>query len=743
MRLFPKRRIADQRTNSGAKARDVSSPGESLETQGGQKRRSLLWQPFVIGGLAFFLVTGGTILNPGNIRWLMDGDREMNLLGWMFFRNAPVLQQPFGANWQYGMEISSSTVYSDSISLLAFPFKLIKACLPEPFQYFGIWTLLCFLLQSFFAWKLLDRLTDGVWHKVFATLFFVLAPPFLWRIHWHLSLGGHWLILAALYLYFSCRFRPLPWILVLLAASLITPILLAMTILVFLAALVKHYSNGELSVLGGIKTLATTIPLLLFTMWEAGYFMVSAVGAGGFGYYRTSLLGFIDPGIVTGDGGASWSYLLRNLPKAPGNYEGYCFLGTGMILLLVVAGAEMLRCRAASIDWRRLWPLLLVFAFSVVFALSNSVAIGPHVIFHYDVPPILERFIDPFRASGRFIWLAYYMIMVGVLTVVLKGFGRTASLLLISLCFIVQVVDSWKAMASNMRAYEDRSTQASLDSPFWRNAARRYKKILYVLPRDAWDNYALCFFAAANDLPINIGHWARFDANRLEAARLKLFESIKDGQLDSDALYVFESAPCWEWAALRIRHGDSSGVVDGFKIIAPDWGRQDTLAGLTQVMPEYQLGSQLMFMAGGEDAKYLAVGWSEPESWGVWSEGDSASVVLMLAQEPTSDLILQVDGVGFVSTKCPQQEIEVFVNSTNVGRLSYSLQNSNGSRWIRVPREVVVGVNDAVEIDFRFKNDVSPSRLGISGDPRSLALGLKGLTLKSAESSRSPGPGFR
>jgi hypothetical protein len=65
---------------------------------------------FVIGGLAFFLVTGGAILNPGNIRWLMDGDREMNLLGWIFFRNAPVLQQPFGANWQYGMEISSSTV---------------------------------------------------------------------------------------------------------------------------------------------------------------------------------------------------------------------------------------------------------------------------------------------------------------------------------------------------------------------------------------------------------------------------------------------------------------------------------------------------------------------------------------------------------------------------------------------------------------------------------------------------------
>ena len=33
--------------------------------------------------------------------------------------------------------------------LLAFLFKQISAALPERFQYFGIWTLLCFLLQAF------------------------------------------------------------------------------------------------------------------------------------------------------------------------------------------------------------------------------------------------------------------------------------------------------------------------------------------------------------------------------------------------------------------------------------------------------------------------------------------------------------------------------------------------------------------------------------------------------------------
>jgi hypothetical protein len=74
------------------------------------KLRRLPWQPVLIGALAFWLITGGTIIRPDNIRWLMGADPAQYLIGWMFFRNGPIFQQPFGANWQFGMELSSSTV---------------------------------------------------------------------------------------------------------------------------------------------------------------------------------------------------------------------------------------------------------------------------------------------------------------------------------------------------------------------------------------------------------------------------------------------------------------------------------------------------------------------------------------------------------------------------------------------------------------------------------------------------------
>jgi hypothetical protein len=236
-----------------------------------------------------------------------------------------------------------------------------------------------------------------------------LAAPFLYRIHGHFSLEAHRLILASLYLFLSPSFRARSWILLLVVASLITPILLAMTLLVFWAALGKHYFVGAVTLVRVAKAGALTFMILPFVMWEAGHFTVSTPGGGGFGFCRTSLLGFVDPKA----GGLARSQLLRDQPHAPWNYEGFCFLGTGMILLSVVAAAEILRRGVRWIAMGKLWPLLLVFGFSVVFALSNNMALGSYVIFHYDLPLVVERLISPFRGSCRFIWLAYYMLMAG------------------------------------------------------------------------------------------------------------------------------------------------------------------------------------------------------------------------------------------------------------------------------------------------------------------------------------------
>jgi uncharacterized protein DUF6311 len=702
------------------------------------KVRRWPWQPLLLGAIAFALITGGAILHPQSIAWLMARDPAMNLIGWMFFRNGPIWQQPFGANWQYGMELSSSTVYCDSISVLAFPFKILKGWLPANFQYFGLWIFISFLMQGFFAWKLLGRLTkesDGPWLRTVATAFFLIAPMFVWRIHWHFALGSHWLILAAFYLYFSPNLRAASWIILLLVSSLVTPIILAMDLIIFGAALVRGYLSRELTLVVAIRTVIVAFLFLLPVMWQAGYFMVSDVGSTGFGTYRTSLLGFIDPGVEELKGQNSWSYLFPDQPQVYGDYEGFCFLGTGMIILAVVALASAGRSRFKEIQWRPLWPILLIFAFSILFALSNKIGVGPYVLVHYPLPFIAERLISPFRASGRFIWLAYYLLMTGVLVYVLKRFSRSAALSLLSICLVLQVADSSKAFKQNLAAYQYNFQPALLNSDFWQTAAQKYREVLYIPPAYAATNFVqICYFAASHHLPISLCRYGRTDEEKLVNTRLQSLADIEQNGFDPRALYVFESDAIWVRELTFLHPGDWAGTADGYRFVAPQWSgavKQNAETLIGQALPKYRFGTQLHFGANDDGLHNLANGWAPPEDWGVWSDGNESLLTLNLAEEPVSDMDLEIDGFGFINPKSHRQGIEVSVNSQKIGEFEFSRHYRSGSRSFRIPREILAGHSGLTEIKIRYSDADSPARLGLYLDPRIIALGLRSLTLKT------------
>jgi hypothetical protein len=158
--------------------------------------------PIAVGIAAFFIIAGPNFLNPFNIAWITEGDPLQHYLGWAFFRNSP-WDWPLGLNPKYGMDFSSSIVFTDSIPLLAIPFKAISFILPEPFQYFGLWVLLCFVLQAWFAFKLVGLVSSDQLVRVLATILFVFSPPLIFRMLLHESLMGQFLILAVN----CCQFR--------------------------------------------------------------------------------------------------------------------------------------------------------------------------------------------------------------------------------------------------------------------------------------------------------------------------------------------------------------------------------------------------------------------------------------------------------------------------------------------------------------------------------------------------------
>jgi hypothetical protein len=192
-----------------------------------QKRDPSFLYPLLLGAIAFFIVVGFELLNPVNAGWILGRlDPTQHYLGWLFYRNSE-WTFPIGLNPLFGQDLSSSIVYSDSIPLLAIPFKLLGPLLPERFHYFGIWLFACFLLQAWLAWKILGLYSKSTSLRLLGCALFLFFPPMLWRINTpaggHSALVGHFLILWALYLILrpTNSKRTLLWVL-LLSLSVLT-----------------------------------------------------------------------------------------------------------------------------------------------------------------------------------------------------------------------------------------------------------------------------------------------------------------------------------------------------------------------------------------------------------------------------------------------------------------------------------------------------------------------------------------
>ena len=115
------------------------------------------------------------------------------------------------------------------------------------------------------------------------------------------------------------------------------------------------------------------------------------------------------------------------------------YLGLGALLVLACATPGLVLWLRK--DARRHVALLVVMAGFTLFALSNIVTLGSHVLLHIPLSPRLAYAFGAFRASGRFFWpVADALIAFSVLTV-LRRFHATAALLILAMATTLQGID--------------------------------------------------------------------------------------------------------------------------------------------------------------------------------------------------------------------------------------------------------------------------------------------------------------
>lgn len=375
-------------------------------------------------GMAVFVWVYGTApLHVSWDNWILAGydelDVQQHYAGWLLFRNSR-WTLPLGMADTLAMPDGTAISYTDSLPWVSILLKLLRSVLPATFQWFGLYVLGCFALQGaagglLCARGMTGRTAAAVTGLLGGGLFACL--PTLWeRAFRHTALASQWLFLFALYVYLESRDalrrtgrapKRRWWLVVLAFAAVgIHPYFLPP---VMVCALLWSVDRIRLS--GAWKGAALDFAAALAAALAGGV-LCGAIGTesglsrDGYGEFSMNLNALFNP---YSRGQYTWSRLLPVLPQQTNQYDGFNYLGLGVLVLLALALvlaaiAAFRRPQEVKTWWKRNWPVAVGCALLTLFAVSNRVYWG-NTGFTIPLPGWLLDLCGIFRASGRMFYL--------------------------------------------------------------------------------------------------------------------------------------------------------------------------------------------------------------------------------------------------------------------------------------------------------------------------------------------------
>ena len=682
--------------------------------------------PILLGFVCFTFVCGLNVLNPTNEQWLLGGgDATQHYLGWVFYRNSPWAWPP-GLNLTYGIDLNNSIVFTDSIPLLAIPFKALSPLLPDTFQYFGWWALICFLLQSWFAWKLVSLFSKDLLINSLCTGLFIFSVPMLSLFPENPALASLFLVLAALYLSLrkNVGYPFWAWLSLLVVASLIHFYIFVLVGAIWAASIMDGVLiSKSFTIFHAFRAILISIPSVLIACYLAGYFTISSVGAFGYGVFKINLLGLLNP--------AGWSILAKEIYIKPHWWaEEPIYLGVGGLILILLA----LSNKAAFNElfkkvYRRHIFLLSVVVFLAIFSISNNIAIGPYE-FNFFMSEKLVAIASILRSSGRMFIPAFYLILLLACYLVVQGFTKKIALIIISACLTLQIVDlskGWLDVRQRMTSEGPFPySNLPLVNPFWENVNKNYKNIIVIPNRfnlqpdfmsrflaKEWRIFGR--FASTHQLGTNAVMLARYDEPKYLELNKKYLHALNTGTLNSGNLYIIDVDELNTAACTNLRSkSDLFAKIDGFYVYAPAFiNPQANLNKLDQIKPT-------MIEGAPSSAPFALCGtWSKSENWGTWSDGMLAKIYVPIANLNTKVITFALQ--AFVNGKHPEQKMEFTTDGQNFKSLTLSQFSGN---QIDIPVTAAMRSVGYALIEFKLLNPVSPKSLGLGDDSRELGIGL-------------------
>lgn len=522
-------------------------------------RKRPLWPTLLlailIGTAAFGIIHGYAVLDPTRDNWILQNyseDLVQHYAGWCAFQKSP-WHFPLGLadKMAYGTYIT----YTDSIPLVAIVLKFVLQLVgyTGAFQYFGLYTLLCYILQAFAAGLLVRRKTTALPLQGIAMVLFSFTPVLMDRALRHTALGSQWLILLAIYGLLRCRdggYRRYPWLFYLLGVLAITihPYFIPMTMIFALIAVVEAILRRRRlrTAVCFLGLFAGNLATCALAGWSIGALNNSfKIVRSGYGGYSMNLNGPVNP---TSAAGYTWSAFLPHLPMPSQNDDGFTYLGVGVMLLVAGCLVALVLQKRLGTFLRNNWFYLLAMGGMTLFALSNVVMLNDQVILTVPLPESVLYLCGIFRASSRMFYPVIYSMMVwsvGYLCGQFEGYRRQGGpalvpAVLLTAAVAVQLYDLHGAIGGLHAYMAQRLQTVSIeDDAQLQEKLSEYQILAWDPDHEAGERRALVLCALKSNMTTlysvaNTGIYPYVQANTENAEK---WAAMLQGQVSPDTVY--------------------------------------------------------------------------------------------------------------------------------------------------------------------------------------------------------------
>lgn len=694
-----------------------------------------------ISFLCLIGVVGVENISFKSTKWLHIGnDSTLPQLSWHFFVN-DIWRFPLGSNPNYGIELGSSIVFSDSIPLLALFFKLFKTFIHESFQYISFWYFICFYLQLFFSFKILKKFTNSNLYSFVGSIFFLFAPIFIYRLQLIPALAGQWILLCTLYLGLTYEINKskLPWVLLIVLSSLINFYFIVMILAVYSILRLFNLKFEKKILFNFLKDFTVIGAALLLALYIVGYFEVRLADtlALGFGRDKLNLLSIFDS--VNSNYNTSWSWFMPDIRLTMHEEEeGFNYFGLGQIVMisfsLFLLFNKNYKTNLLSIkSSKEIKIFIFISIFMTLWALSNKISFGPYTLLEIPLHKYIFGALSIVRPTGRMFWIVNYFFLILSLIIIFKCFNKKNSILIISLFLIIQIADISKGIRQHINLPNNYFSKYSLNDQIWSNLFKKYK----IVKSSYIKNYSGFFHRFSYSIEkydikkTNIVKLARINRKAVANAKYSLYHDFRNKNLSSDTIYLIDGLG-------HLRHlkylfkNENVGFFYRDNIWAMVLNEKELMNEndkkiFNEVRPKLLPVNKKENLNFRDEDNYYGFGWSHNMGKsGIWSEG-STSTLFFRTDKNYENLKLEINCQPYITRKNDFSEFDIYVNNIFNQNIRLTKNDQDEKIEILINKEMIKG--DEIKIDFNFKNPISPYEVFESPDSRKLGILIKNIKI--------------